>query len=160
MPQNKRESLIFSIMTCFLMVLWMSIYNVSLHMGGLSVSSIKAAWMGLPFAFMVALCCDLFLVSGAAKGFAFKYIIKPESSHLKKAIAISCCMVIPMVVIMSLYGAVEVCMKTGEWSQLAIYWLFNIPMNLIMALPLQLFIAGPIIRKLFRMAFPVGKILD
>lgn len=32
MPQNKRESLIFTIIMCFTMVLWMSMYNVTLHM--------------------------------------------------------------------------------------------------------------------------------
>ncbi len=29
MPTNKRESLIFTIIMCFCMVLWMSIYNVA-----------------------------------------------------------------------------------------------------------------------------------
>lgn len=28
MPQNKRESLIYTIMMCLVMVLWMSFYNV------------------------------------------------------------------------------------------------------------------------------------
>lgn len=30
MPTNKRESLIYTFMMCFCMVLWMSIYNVSI----------------------------------------------------------------------------------------------------------------------------------
>lgn len=34
MPQNKRESLIYTVLMCFCMVLWMSMYNVILHMGG------------------------------------------------------------------------------------------------------------------------------
>ena len=46
MPQNKRESLIYTFIMCFMMVFWMSIYNVSLHMGGLSMESIKAGWLG------------------------------------------------------------------------------------------------------------------
>lgn len=29
MPKNKRESVIYSVMMCFCMVLWMSVYNVS-----------------------------------------------------------------------------------------------------------------------------------
>jgi hypothetical protein len=160
MPQNKRESLIFTLMMCFFMVLVMSIYNVSLHMGGLSPLSIKEAWMGFPIAFIVALCCDIFVVSRCAKGFAFRYLIKPESSNLKKAILVSCCMVVPMVFIMSFYGAIEACIRTNEWSQLAFYWLMNLPKNLIMALPVQLFVAGPVIRTLFRKAFPVGTVLD
>lgn len=46
MPQNKRESLIYTFIMCFMMVFWMSIYNVSLHMGELSMESIKAGWLG------------------------------------------------------------------------------------------------------------------
>lgn len=37
MPQNKRESLVYSVIMCFCMVLWMSIYNVALQHGGLSL---------------------------------------------------------------------------------------------------------------------------
>jgi len=159
MPQNKRESLIFTVMMCFFMVLWMSIYNVSMHMGGLSLESIKKGWIGFPIAFVFAMCCDWFFVSGIAKGFAFRFLIKPDSSNLRKAISVSCCMVLPMVIIMSMYGALEVCSRSGAWSQILIIWLTNIPKNLIMALPLQLLLAGPIVRAIFRKAFPVGKVL-
>ena len=60
MPQNKRESLIYSVMMCFTMVLWMSMYNVTLHMGGFSTEVLRegcwdspsplylpSAWIGL-----------------------------------------------------------------------------------------------------------------
>lgn len=45
MPMHKRESLIYTIMMCFTMVLWMSIYNVTLHMGTLNMETIKEAWL-------------------------------------------------------------------------------------------------------------------
>lgn len=159
MPQNKRESFIFTIMMCFFMVFVMSIYNVSLHMGQLSIDTIKAAWLGFPIAYCVAMCCDWFFVSSIAKGFAFRFLVTPESNALKKAIAVSCCMVIPMVIIMSLYGALEVTLQTGSWDLIPIIWLTNIPKNFIMALPLQLLIAGPLVRALFRKVFPEGTIL-
>ena len=91
MPQNKRESLIYTFIMCFMMVFWMSIYNVSLHMGGLSMESIKAGWLGFPIAYIFAMCCDWFFVSKIAKGFAFKYLVKPDSSVLRKVISVSCC---------------------------------------------------------------------
>ena len=78
---------------------------------------------------------------------------------MKKVIAVSCCMVVPMVIIMSMYGALEGCVKSGNWSLLFIIWLTNIPKNFIMALPFQLLIAGPLVRKIFRTAFPVGTVL-
>ena len=159
MPQNKRESFIYSVMMCFTMVLWMSIYNVTLHMGVLNFDTICAAWLGFPIAYVFAFCCDWFLVSGIAKGFAFGLVVKPDSSVMRKVICISSCMVVPMVIIMSMYGALEGCVKSGNWSLLFIIWLTNIPKNFIMALPFQLLIAGPLVRKVFRSLFPVGKVL-
>lgn len=159
MPQNKRESLIYTIMMCFIMVLWMSVYNVSLHTGGFTQGSIQAAWIGFPIAFIFAICCDIFFVSKIAKHIAFTYFVKPSSSSIQKVIAVSCCMVIPMVFIMSLYGALEACISTGTWNNILFIWLMNIPMNFIMALPLQLLIAGPVVRVIFRKAFPIGTVL-
>ena len=159
MPQNKRESLIFTVMMCFFMVFFMSIYNVACHHGALNLEIVKDAWIGFPIAYCFAMCCDWFLVSGLAKGFAFRFLVKPESEPFKKAIAVSCCMVVPMVIIMSLYGALEGCVKSGDFSPLPIIWLTNIPKNFVMALPFQLIVAGPLVRKVFRGAFPEGTVL-
>lgn len=159
MPQNKSESLIYSVMMCFVMVLWMSVYNISLQMGGLSWQSVTTGWMGLPPAYLVAICCDMFLVSKVAKGVAFRYLVNPQSSPLRIVVAISTGMVVQMVIIMSLYGACEMAVHTGDWAGLPLRWLNNIPRNFIMALPLQLLIAGPLVRRLFRRLFPVGCIV-
>ena len=107
------------------------------------MESIKAGWLGFPIAYIFAMCCDWFFVSKIAKGFAFKYLVKPDSSVLRKVISVSCCMVVPMVIIMSLYGAVEVSIEMGNFSNLLMMWLTNIPKNFVMALPYQLIIAGP-----------------
>ena len=141
MPQNKRESLIFTVMMCFFMVFFMSIYNVACHHGALNLEIVKDAWIGFPIAYCFAMCCDWFLVSGLAKKFAFTYLVKPEDSVLKKVICVSCSMVVPMVIIMSMYGAVEGCVRSGAWSQLLMIWMTNIPKNFIMALPFQLLVA-------------------
>ena len=84
MPQNKRESFIYTVIMCFTMVLWMSIYNVTLHTGTFNAQVIKDAWLGFPIAYVFAACMDWFVVSGLAKGFAFKYLVKPDSSTLRK----------------------------------------------------------------------------
>lgn len=159
MPRNKRESLIYTVLMCFTMVLWMSIYNVTLHMGALNLTTIREAWIGFPIAYVFAMCMDWFVVSGPAKGFAFRFLVKPESPVLHKVLAVSCSMVVPMVIIMSLYGALEGCVKSGNFGPLLIIWLTNIPKNFVMALPFQLIIAGPLVRKVFRGAFPEGTVL-
>ncbi len=160
MPKNKRESLIYTVLMCFVMVLWMSIYNVAMQQGKLSFQVVQEAWLGFPIAYVFAMCCDWFVVSKLAKGFAFRFLVKPGvTSSLKTVIAVSCCMVVPMVLIMSLYGAVEACVHTGAWSMVPVIWLGNIPRNFIMALPYQLLIAGPVVRFIFRKAFPEGSVL-
>lgn len=160
MPINKKESLIFTILMCFTMVLWMSIYNVALHTGELSIQVLQDAWIGFPFAFIFAMLLDLFLVSNLAKRFAFRFLVQPEDRDLHKILAISICMVIMMVLFMSFYGALEACVKSGVWSAVGPVWLSNIPKNFIMALPLQLLIAGPCVRYVFRKHFPIGTIVE
>lgn len=159
MPKNKRESLIYTVMMCFLMVLWMSIYNVALHTRGLSFDVFQSAWLGFPLAYMIAMFLDLFIVSGPAKKVAFRFLVKPTSSNLKKGLAVSFCMVVPMVIFMSLYGGLEVVVKSGNWQALPMIWLTNSPKNFVMALPFQIIIAGPVIRTYFRKLFPEGKVL-
>lgn len=157
MPTNKRESLIFTLMMCAFMVFIMSVYNIFLH-EGMSWSTIKSAWMGFPLAYLIGLICDWFIVAGIAKKIAFS-IVKPDKGGrrpLKIAIAVSSCMVCGMVILMSLYGTVE---AVGFSSLTPIVWMQNIPKNFVVALPLQLLIAGPLIRRVFRRVFPVGTVL-
>lgn len=159
MPQNKRESLIYTVMMCFFMVLWMSIYNVAFQYGAFNLDIVVTGWIGFPIAYLFAMCCDWFLISKLAKGFAFRYLIKPDDGPLKKILCISGAMVVGMVVIMSLYGACEGAFHTGNWSAVPGNWLANIPHNFIMALPVQFLIAGPLVRRVFRSVFPEGKVL-
>ena len=42
MPKNRRESLIYTVLMCFVMVLWMSMYDVVLQFDGLSPAVLKA----------------------------------------------------------------------------------------------------------------------
>lgn len=159
MPQNKKESLIYTVLMCFTMVLWMTYYNVILHTGHFNLETLKEGWLGFPIAYIYAMFFDWFIVAKPAKMVAFRFFVKPDSTPIKKIIAVSTCMVVPMVIIMSLFGGLDTCAKSGEWNLLAIIWLTNIPKNIIMALPFQLLIAGPLVRKVFRKAFPEGCII-
>lgn len=164
MPINKRESLLFTFIMCFCMVLWMSIYNVALQHGAINGEVVAAAWLGFPVAYIFAVYCDRFVASPLAKGFAFKYLVTPgKSSPLAMTLAVSSCMVVPMVIIMSLYGACEGLFHLpggplANLQALPMMWLVNIPRNFIMALPWNLLVAGPVARFVFRRAFPTGTV--
>lgn len=160
MPKNKRESLIFTVIMCFLMVLWMSIYNVARVQGHVGTDVIAAAWLGFPLAYAFAICCDWFIASPLTKKFVFRYLVTPgKTSPRRIMLAISSCMVVPMVIIMSLYGAFEAVSHTGNLASVPMIWLTNIPFNFVMALPWNLLVAGPLARWLFRRAFPEGTVL-
>lgn len=166
MPTNKRESLLFTFIMCFCMVLWMSIYNVALQHGAINGEVIAAAWLGFPPAYIFAMLCDWFVASPLAKGFAFKYLVTPgKSSPRAMTLAVSSCMVVPMVIIMSLYGSFEglAHMEGGivaNLNMIPMMWLTTIPKNFIMALPWNLLVAGPVARFVFRRAFPMGTVFE
>ncbi len=151
MPQNRRESLIYTVLMCTFMVFVMSVYNVALNQG-FAFHAVREAWLGFPIAFAVAIVLDWFVVSGPAKKIAFS-ILKPEDANRKKAIIVSSFMVTGMVILMSLFGAIA---HGGISKMTLMLWLINIPKNFIMAYPLQLLIARPLIQFIFRKAFPVG----
>ncbi|MFD1419837.1 DUF2798 domain-containing protein [Lactiplantibacillus songbeiensis] len=145
MPRNWKEEVVFTAIMAGLMVFVMTAYNVTMAQG-FSNGLVLAILSGYPLGLLVAIILDMLVVGPIAKGLAFKYII---NDYMRKktvliGITISVLMVLGMVTCMSLFGiAVE-----GELSGahvLATYghtWLFN----LIVALPLQLIIVGPIAR--------------
>lgn len=164
MPTNKRESLIFTFSMCFCMVLWMSIYNVARTVGALNMEVLSEAWLGFPVGYIFAMLCDWFIASPLAKKVAFKLFVKPSTSPRFIPVIVSTCMVVPMVIIMSLFGVIEAGthMPGGVMSVLSNLpqlWIQNIGWNFIMAWPFNIIVAGPIVRALFRRAFPIGTVL-
>ena len=161
MPTNKRESLIFTIIMCFCMVLWMSVYNVAcVHGWSFGSGTLADAWLGFPPAYVVAMLLDVLLASRFAKWFAFRFLVTPgKSSRLAITLAISTMMVFPMVLFMSLYGALEAFAHVGDPAMILPTWIASIPWNFVAALPWNLLVAGPLSRWVFRRAFPEGTVL-
>ena len=145
MPRNLKEEVVFTAIMAGLMVFVMTAYNVTLAQG-FSSGLVMAILSGYPLGLFVAILLDLLVVGQIAKRLAFKYII---NDYMRKkvvliGITISVLMVLGMVTCMSFFGiAVEGELAGGH--VLATYghtWIFN----LIVALPLQLLIVGPIAR--------------
>lgn len=144
MPKTKKESFIFTLMMCCVMVLVMTFYN-QWRIHGLTQEMLHMSLIGFPLAFIVAFIADWILVGPLAKRIAFTFI-GPKDPVLKKILWVSTCMVTGMVIIMSLFGAL---MGVGLSTQLLSAWAINIPYNFIVALPLQVLIAGPLVRTAF-----------
>lgn len=73
MPINKKESLIYTTLMCIFMVYFMSVYNLMFQVG-VSALAFQLAWNELPLALCVAFILDWFIVSGPAKGLAFRFL--------------------------------------------------------------------------------------
>lgn len=146
MPRNLKEELLFTAMMAGLMVIVMETYNIVLA-SGIKVGLVMEILKGYPLALIVAAILDLALVGPLVKFIFFYYIFKPEwkQTPIKIALSISTMMVLGMVTLMSVFGIIV----TFGFNNLSfgLYghaWL----MNLIVALPLQLVIVGPICRFL------------
>ncbi|WP_424571906.1 DUF2798 domain-containing protein [Weissella soli] len=141
MPHNFKEELIFTFLMAGLMVLGMTSYNVFLQ-NGFSDTLANEIILGFPLGFLVALICDLIVIGPIAKQLAFKFIIPKYmlKGGLQIGITISLLMILGMVTCMSLFGILI------SKQALAAYpsaWL----MNIVVALPLQLLLVGPLSRK-------------
>lgn len=150
MGQTKGQKFLFTLMMCFGMVLFMTIYNMILNEGfhsNLFTNLLKEFWLG----FIVALICDVFIVAKIAKPIAFK-IVKPneDTKPIKLILTISSCMVVGMVLLMSIYGSV---LAVGFNMQALKIYPIVVVKNFIMALPLNMLIVSPIVRLMFTKVF-------
>ncbi|MCJ1993168.1 DUF2798 domain-containing protein [Lactococcus piscium] len=139
MPTNKKEGIIFTVMMCSLMVIGMSAYNLWVHN---SLDIIELAIGFIP-GFIVAFVLDVFIVGVVAKKLAFKLPIN-KNSKFQLIITISALMVIGMVTFMSVFGLI----MNGNISDITFSdYLQAWKTNIVMALPLQLLIVGPVSRQ-------------
>ncbi|MGL4107457.1 DUF2798 domain-containing protein [Clostridium sp. LP20] len=150
MGQTKFQKFAFTLMMCFGMVLGMTIYNMILNEGlhsNFFNHLLKDFWLG----FFVALLLDIFVVGRLAKPIALK-IVKPNENtrQIKVILAISTCMVVGMVLLMSMYGAI---VAVGFNSTALKIYPLCIARNFIVALPLNLLIVSPLVRLSFGKIF-------
>ncbi len=144
MPKNFKEEVIFTLIMAGLMVLVMAGYNVALS-DGFTSGYILEVLMGYPLALVVAIILDMLLVGPIAKKLFFNHIFKPEMEQKPAiiGICISVLMVAGMVTLMSAFGMIVTHNFAGN---IFLTYLHTWGFNVLMALPLQLIIVGPIAR--------------
>ena len=140
MPTNKKEGIIFTTIMCSMMVLGMSMYNLLLH-DNFGLVTLLA---GLVPGFVVAFILDVFVLGVIAKKIAIQLPIN-KKSKVQLILTISSLMVLGMVTFMSLFGVLmEGGIPDNLWAAYSEAW----RMNVIVALPLQLLIVGPVSRTI------------
>lgn len=149
MPKTKLESVIFTAITAWIMVYIMTLYNTVLAMGSFTNTTFLIALKGMWIEFIIIFLCAYFISSHVAKNFAFR-IVKPDDRPIVIILAIQVFTVVAQVALASILGVYH---GYGFTSQFVPNYLTTYCKNFIMALPVQLFIAGPVARKMFRMMF-------
>lgn len=149
MPKTKFESIIFTAITAWIMVYIMTLYNTVLASNSFTNATFLIALQGMWIEYIIIFLCAYFISSHVAKYFAFR-IVTPEDRSIAIIICIQIFTVISQVALASILGVYH---GYGFDSQIIPHYLMTYCQNFIMALPIQLLIAGPIARFLFRKLF-------
>ena len=149
MPKTKFESVIFTAITAWLMVYIMTLYNTVLASGTFVNATFLTALKGMWLEFLIIFLCAYFISSHVAKHFAFR-VVKPGDRPIFIILAIQTFTVISQVALASILGVWH---GYGFTSQFVPNYLTVYCRNFIMALPVQLFLVGPVARALFRLLF-------
>ena len=142
MPTNKKESFIFTLMMCTMMVVGMSLYNTAIH-GGLQGLTLSGFLIGFVPAFIVAFLLDVMIVGPLAKKAAFKLLGEHKGKMPLTALVVSGCMVCGMVFCMSLFGLI---MQQNFSGNIFLNYIQALGLNALCAFPLQLLFVGPLSR--------------
>lgn len=152
MPKTKGESVFFTALTAWLMVYGMTLYNLVLITGSFTNASFLLALREMWLEFGIIFLCAYFISSPIARRLAFR-VVRPGD----RSIAIILCMqVFTVVCQVALASILAVWHGNGFTVQFVPDYLSAYCRNFVMALPLQLLIAGPIARGVFRAVFRRG----
>lgn len=149
MPKTRLETIFFTAITAWMMVYLMTLYNTVCATNNFTnhtfLIALKEMWIEFILIFLFA-----YFVSGhIAKYFAFR-IVKPGDRPVFIILAIQIFTVVFQVAFASIIGVLH---GFGFSNNFIPDYLVTYCKNFIMALPLQLFIVGPLARLIFRNVF-------
>ena len=156
MPKTKFQSVVFTAITAWIMVYIMTLYNTVLASGSFTNYTFLIALKGMWVEYIICFFCAFFIGSRVAKVFAFR-VVKPTDRPIAIIFAIQVFTVCTMVALMSILGLYH---GYGFTSNFIPDYLTTYCKNFVMAMPVQLFIAGPITRAIFRAIFVRGEKKD
>jgi hypothetical protein len=131
------------------MVYIMTLCNTVLASGSFTNATFGIALRSMWLEFVIIFLCAYFISSHVAKHFAFR-VVRPTDRPIAIIFAIQTFTVVSQVALASILGVWH---RYSFTSQFIPNYLATYCRNFIMALPVQLFLAGPIARALFRLCF-------
>lgn len=150
MPKTKIQNLIFTIVMAFMMVYAMICYNISLNIGKMTNQVFIMAFKELIIMWPVAIIFELLLAERLAKKLTLRAFNPSETNMTIFTLFLCSMIVVLMCPLMSLVATIL--FKDAGIEFIAV-WFQTIILNFPMALCWQIFVAGPIVRLLFRIVF-------
>ena len=141
MPRNLFQEIVFTIIMVFFMVYAMICYNIALNIGGMTNEVFLLAFRELAIMGPIAFVLDFFIVGKIAKYKTFRIVDPERDNPFFIVLGISVISVIFMCPLMSLAATL----------------LFKNAGSEIIAVWLQLFFAGPVVRTIFGLIFKEKK---
>ncbi len=149
MPKTKFQSVVFTAITAWIMVYIMTLYNTVLATGSFTNFTFLIALKSMWVEFVIIFLCAFFISSRVAKFFAFK-VVKPTNRPIAIIFAIQVFTVVCQVFLASFIGVYH---GFGFTANFIPDYLMTYCKNFLMAMPTQLFVAGPLARLIFRSLF-------
>ena len=148
MPETNKERLIFLLMMSAAMTSGMESYNLILmHASGAHL--LKAIAIDFPLMMITVMITQRFVAGPAAMRLAQSFL--PEKpSPFRRMVTVSTCTVLLMCPLMSLAATLYFKRELGYIPSV---WLATFLLNLPMAYCWQMLVAGPLVRKSFRVCF-------
>ena len=154
MPKNKFQDVIFTIMMVIVMVYGMVVYNISIDKGGLTNEVFVLALGELVIMGVVGFILEMFIAGPLSKKLAFRIVTPGQDKMIFVILAISAMTVCLMCPMMSFVATI---LFKGVDSQLFAKWIQLTVMNFPMAFCWQIFVAGPLVRLVFRKLFSISE---
>ena len=146
MPTNRKENIVFGISICVIMVFFMGLLNISIHLGGFNLNSIKTCLIAFPVTFIIAYVLETFIV-GRINGMLLAYFVSKKDSK-NAYILFNCFFIVTM---MSLLMTIVGGLLGGDTLQTVLGEFFiRWPRNFCAAFFLNILVAGPVSRTILK----------
>lgn len=146
MPKSLLQEIVFTVLMVLVMVYAMICYNIALNIGGMTNEVFLMALEELLIMAPIAFVLDLCLVGFLAKKITLSIFSPQRDNTFFIVLGISSVSVLFMCPLMSLIATL---LFKDAGSQFVAVWFQTTALNFPMALCWQLFVAGPVVRKLF-----------
>ena len=149
MPRTRGESIFFTVITAWMMVYCMTLYNTVLATGSFTNATFLIALKGMWIEYVIIFLLAYFVSGHIAKFFVFR-VVQPGDRPIFIILAIQTFTVVSQVFFASIIGLYH---GYGFTANFVPDYIMTYCKNFVMAFPLQLFIVGPLARLIFRSFF-------